>query len=83
MTTQELSRLHWQCRRGSLELDLLVNTYLHQYYIAADAAEKQWFSEQLLLDDLDLMASMQARLSRLSTLNLACFNANLLSKHHS
>ena len=83
MTTRELSRLHWQCRRGSLELDLLVNTYLHQYYTAADAAEKQWFSEQLLLDDLDLMASMQARLSRLSTLNLACFNANLLSKHHS
>lgn len=80
MTTRELSRLHWQCRRGSLELDLLVNTYLHQYYTAADAAEKQWFSEQLLLDDLDLMTSMQARLS---TLNLACFNANLLSKHHS
>ncbi|MFZ4504198.1 MAG: succinate dehydrogenase assembly factor 2 [Methylovulum sp.] len=62
MTSKEMSRLHWQCRRGSLELDLILKEYLHQHYVNADAAEKHWFSEQLKRDDLELMAVMQARL---------------------
>jgi antitoxin CptB len=28
----DLERLKWRCRRGSLELDLLMNRFLNEYY---------------------------------------------------
>jgi len=32
----KLSQLKWRCRRGVKELDLILNTYLEQYYENAD-----------------------------------------------
>ena len=52
----ELSKLKWQCRRGSLELDLLLQHYLDTVYVVADSEEKARFIEWLKLDDDELLA---------------------------
>ncbi|HEY8096338.1 MAG TPA: succinate dehydrogenase assembly factor 2, partial [Methylobacter sp.] len=36
----ELARLKWQCRRGTKELDFLLNRYLEAGYLAADQGER-------------------------------------------
>ncbi|MGB5834423.1 MAG: succinate dehydrogenase assembly factor 2 [Thiohalocapsa sp.] len=38
-TEQEIARLRWQCRRGMLELDLLLNRFLESAY--ADLTDQQ------------------------------------------
>ena len=49
-------RLRWQCRRGMLELDYLLNRFMDQGYQALDEGERQLFArildfeDQLLLD---------------------------------
>ena len=30
---EKIKRLRWQCRRGMLELDLLLGAFLDQYYL--------------------------------------------------
>lgn len=51
----ELAKLRWQCRRGSKELDLLLNNYLETRYPVADEEEKMRFIEMLKLDDSELL----------------------------
>ncbi len=43
----ERRRLRWQCRRGMLELDLLLNDFVERGYADLDAAGQQVF-ERLL-----------------------------------
>lgn len=57
MTTAEEStdnKLRWQCRRGTLELDLLLNRYWQQTP-PSSVAERRALAELLALDDEDLM----------------------------
>ncbi len=51
----ELAKIRWQCRRGSRELDLLLNRYLETRYLVADEEEKARFVEMLKLDDSELL----------------------------
>jgi len=52
----ELAKLKWQCRRGSLELDLLLQHYLDNSYLQADSDEQERFAKLLELDDEALLA---------------------------
>ena len=52
----QLARLRWQCRRGTKELDLLLQRYLDSGYLLADDEEKALFVELLKLEDDDLLA---------------------------
>ncbi|MDP2903067.1 MAG: succinate dehydrogenase assembly factor 2 [Methylovulum sp.] len=56
----EFARLQWQCRRGMLELDLLLMDYLESRYLVADQAEKTQFVELLKLEDGELLAVLQS-----------------------
>lgn len=47
----ELAKLRWQCRRGTLELDLLLTRYLDTHYQQADKAEQVLFKELLSFED--------------------------------
>jgi antitoxin CptB len=47
----ELARLKWQCRRGTKELDKLLNRYLETGYLAADQRERDLFKELLGMED--------------------------------
>jgi len=52
------SKLYWQCRRGSLELDLLLKNYLENEYSRASEQKRQQFAELLKLDDDDLLPAL-------------------------
>jgi antitoxin CptB len=47
----KISQLYWQCRRGSLELDLLLSNYVENYYLQANNTEREQFIKLLKLDD--------------------------------
>ena len=51
----ELARLRWQCRRGTKELDFLLNRYLEAGYLVADQEERALFVELLKFEDDELM----------------------------
>ena len=50
------NRLRWQCRRGSLELDIVLNNYLSTHYAAAPVAERDAFARLLRAGDEDIAA---------------------------
>ena len=52
------SQLYWQCRRGSLELDLLLKSYLENDYLLATEQKRQQFAELLKLEDDDLLTAL-------------------------
>ncbi len=52
--TKTTARLRWQCRRGMLELDELLQSYLDLRYASADVNEQDAFSTLLTLSDQEL-----------------------------
>jgi antitoxin CptB len=53
---QSLERLRWQCRRGALELDFILEAYLDRHYRQADTDEKKHFIDLLEWEDDELLA---------------------------
>lgn len=49
--SEALSRLRWQCRRGTRELDVLLLRYLEQRYPEMGESEKAGFEAFLNLQD--------------------------------
>ena len=58
----QLARLRWQCRRGTKELDLLLQRYLEAGYFVADDEEKALFVELLALEDDQLVGVLMGDL---------------------
>ena len=50
----ELARTKWRCRRGLLELDLLLGRFVDQHYADLNDAERACFNELLTYSDLKL-----------------------------
>jgi len=79
---RELARLRWQCRRGMLELDEILLTYLERHYASAAAAEQAAFrcllgeedpqlQRWLLLDERPADPRLHALVERLRRLTPA------------
>ncbi len=51
----EIDRLRWSCRRGLLELDLVLQRFLREEYPLLGDEQKQTFSRLLGLPDNDLL----------------------------
>ena len=51
----EFDRIRWRCRRGLLELDLVLQQFLEHRFDALDAAERRLFDELLDTPDNDLL----------------------------
>jgi len=47
----DMSRLRWRCRRGTKELDIVMNRYLAERYPTASAEEQASFSDLLDVED--------------------------------
>jgi antitoxin CptB len=58
----ELARLRWQCRRGTKELDFLLNRYLETGYLVADKGERELFVELLGMEDDELVGVLMGDL---------------------
>ena len=46
-----MSRLRWRCRRGTKELDVVMNRYLQERYETATAEEQASFNQLLDIED--------------------------------
>lgn len=53
--SENINKLRWRCRRGTLELDLMLIRYLEQAYLGAESGEQRLFLELLALEDTELM----------------------------
>ncbi len=51
---EKLQRLRWQCRRGMLELDLVLLAFLEKDYLNLSAADQKLFERLLTYSDQDL-----------------------------
>ncbi len=56
-----IGKLHWRCRRGMKELDLLTLGYLERHYPEASVEDRQAFAEVLELQDPLLMSYVVGR----------------------
>ena len=51
---KELDRIRWRCRRGMLELDIVLQGFVEKHYMQLNDAELQYFDTLLSLPDNDL-----------------------------
>jgi len=51
----DLDRIRWRCRRGLLELDLVLQAFLERGYGRLDAGQRGLFNELLDQPDNDLL----------------------------
>lgn len=51
---KELERARWRCRRGLLELDIVLLRFMDKYYAQLNETELQQFEELLSLSDNEL-----------------------------
>ena len=54
--SEELRRLRWRCRRGMLELDLVLRDFLDRHYPLLSTSERTAFQQLLLLPDSALIS---------------------------
>ena len=62
LNAQEKAKLYWACRRGMLELDLLLLPFLDQCYDHLNDKERSVFVELLAIEDPTLYQWLIARL---------------------
>lgn len=53
---KKIARLKWACRRGMLELDVLLAPFVDESYSDLDEQDKLTFERLLTCDDPDLFA---------------------------
>ncbi len=70
--TASLEQLRWRCRRGMLELDLLLNDFLNEHFAQLDQAQLELFAHLLDYPDAVLLDLLLAR-TRASDPELAAF----------
>jgi antitoxin CptB len=51
---KELERVRWRCRRGLLELDIVLGRFIEQRYATMDNEQRIVFDELLDLPDTEL-----------------------------
>ena len=57
----ELDRIRWQCRRGLLELDLILEKFTARHLAGLDPVQLDRFKELLEFPDNDLLDLVMAR----------------------
>lgn len=60
-TIEDMRRLRWQCRRGLLELDLLLARFLDRRYPALAVPDQEAFRRLLQEPDPRLLAWLQGQ----------------------
>lgn len=56
----EADRIRWRCRRGMLELDIVLQRFLEKHYVQLSESQCREFETLLSLPDHDLWAMMMA-----------------------
>ena len=58
---KEFGRARWRCRRGLLELDIVLQRFMDRYYTQLDESGLEQFERLLALPDNDLWDLITAR----------------------
>lgn len=58
---KELDRVRWRCRRGMLELDIVLQRFVDKHYTQLNETELQQFDTLLNLPDNDLWDMITAK----------------------
>lgn len=58
---KELERVRWRCRRGLLELDIVLQRFMDEHYAQLDEAGLRQFDTLLNLPDNDLWEMIALR----------------------
>lgn len=58
---KELERARWRCRRGLLELDIILQRFMDRYYTQLDEQGLKQFEQLLTLPDNDLLDLIMVR----------------------
>jgi antitoxin CptB len=61
---KELERVRWRCRRGLLELDIVLQRFVDMYHAKLNEAELRQFETLLDLSDNDLWAMIALKEAR-------------------
>lgn len=56
----DLGRVRWRCRRGMLELDMLLGKFLDEQYLRLNARQRQDFAALLELGDPELWQRLRS-----------------------
>jgi antitoxin CptB len=70
----ESRRLAWRCRRGLLELDIVLQRFVAQHYDGLSAAELTAFDAMLALPDNDFWVLVSSENVTTDTITLAVIN---------
>ncbi len=62
-TAGELGRIRWHCRRGLLELDLILEQFNRRHLAGLDAEQLARFKELLAFGDNDLLDLVMGRVA--------------------
>lgn len=57
----ELKKLYWQCRRGMLELDVLLSPFVQEAYPSLSLEDQASFKKLLTCEDQDLFGWFMQR----------------------
>lgn len=58
---KEFDRVRWRCRRGMLELDIILQRFVDKHYMQLNECELQQFEALLDLPDNDLWDMIAAK----------------------
>ena len=61
MRDREYDRIKWNCRRGLLELDLVLQRFLERHLDGLDVNQTEVFKELLTYEDNDLLDMVMGR----------------------
>jgi antitoxin CptB len=59
--TLSIARLKWACRRGMLELDILLENFLNEAYSSLSAEDKEHFAALLATPDPELFSFLMGK----------------------
>ena len=60
---KNMERIRWRCRRGLLELDIVLGRFMEQHYSTLDEPQQIAFDEMLDLPDTELWDWVSGRVS--------------------
>ncbi len=75
-------RLAWRCRRGLLELDIVLQRFVTQYYEGLSVAELSAFDAMLALPDNDFWALVSSENAQPINLETLAVINKIKSVHH-
>ena len=67
MTQRDRDRIRWHCRRGLLELDLLLERFVERHLDALSTSQTEVFRELLAYEDNDLLDMVMGRAEPVNT----------------